>query len=77
MYIIDVNKNEVDKMIGKKLSKDQLIEMAEKMKKDGKEVLVEEIKADMRGDGYYQLMLFQIVDGKKIFVKACSSYQKA
>ena len=77
MYITDVNKNEVDKMIEKKLSKDQLVEMAEKMKKDGKEVLVEEIKADMRGDGYYQLMLFQIVDGKKNFVKACSSYQKA
>lgn len=64
-------------MIGKKLTKDQLTEMAEKMKKEGKEVLVEEVKADMRGDGYYQLMLFQIVDGKKTFVKACGSYQKA
>ena len=64
-------------MIGKILNKDQLIDMAEKMKKDGKEVLVEEVKADMRGDGYYQLLLFQIVDGKKTFVKACSSYQKA
>ena len=76
MYIKDVNKNEVDKMIGKILSKDQLIELAEKMKKDGKETLVEEVKADMRGDGYYQLMLFQVVDGKKTFVKACSSYKK-
>lgn len=64
-------------MIGKILNKDQLIDMAEKMKKDGKEVLVEEVKADMRGDGYYQLLLFQIVGGKKTFVKACSSYQKA
>lgn len=63
-------------MIGKRLSKDQLIEMAERMKKDGKEVLVEELKADMRGDGYYQLLLFQLVNGEKIFVKACSSYQK-
>lgn len=63
-------------MIGKRLSKDQLIEMAEKMKNDGKEVLVQEVKADMRGDGYYQLLLYQIVDGEKIFVKACSSYQK-
>lgn len=64
-------------MIGKIPSKDQLIEMAEKMKKEGKEVLVEEVKADMRGEGYYQLMLFQIVEGKKTFVKACCSYQKA
>ena len=64
-------------MIGKILNKTQLIEMAEKMKSEGKEVLVEEFKADMRGDGYYQLMLFQIVDGKKTFVKACSPYQKA
>lgn len=64
-------------MIGKILSKDQLIEMAEKMKKDGKEVLTEEVEADMRGAGYYQLMLFQIVDGEKNFVKACGPYQKA
>lgn len=64
-------------MIGKRLSKDQLIELAEKMEKNGKEVLVEEYKADMRGDGYYQLLLFQMVDGEKIFVKACSSYQKS
>lgn len=64
-------------MIGKVLSKTQLMEMAENLKKDGKEVLVEECKADMRGDGYYQLLLFQIVDGKKIFIKACGSYQKS
>lgn len=63
-------------MIGKKITKDQLIEMAEKMKKEGKEVLIEEVKADMRGEGYYQLMLFHIVDGKNTFVKACESYQK-
>lgn len=64
-------------MIGKIPSKDQLIEMAEKMKKDGKEILVEEVKADLRGDGYYQLLLFQFIEGKKTFVKACSSYKKA
>ena len=76
MYIN--KKREVKKMIiGKKLSKDQLIEIAERMKKDGKEILVEEVKADMRGDGYYQLILFQVIDGKKTFVKACGSYKKA
>lgn len=63
-------------MIGKMLSKNQLVEMAEKMKKDGKNVLIEEVKADMSGDGYYQLMLFHVVDGKKTFIKSCGSYQK-